>query len=140
GVDIRIARIFNTYGPRMTEGDGRVVTTFVHRALRNEPIPIYGDGAQTRSFCFVDDLTDGLIALMEHDRFPTPVNLGNPEEVTMLELARLVIAATKSTSAIVKRALPTDDPKRRRPDIALARDLLGFDPKISLAEGLARTI
>lgn len=140
GVDIRIARIFNTYGPRMTEGDGRVVTTFVHRAVRGESIPIYGDGSQTRSFCFIDDLVEGLALLMEHGRYPRPVNLGNPEEVTVLDLARIVIAAAKSKSEIVHRDLPTDDPRRRRPDISLARSLFGFDPKISLADGIARTI
>ena len=140
GVDVRIARIFNTYGPRMTEGDGRVVTTFVHRALRNETIPIHGDGSQTRSFCYIDDLTTGLSLLMEHDRFPGPVNLGNPEEVTMLELAKLVIAETGSTSTIVHGDRPPDDPARRCPDIALARKLLGFEPKVALRDGLAKTI
>lgn len=140
GVSVRIARIFNTYGPRMTDGDGRVVTTFIHQALRNEDITVFGDGSQTRSFCYVDDLRDGLVRLMEHPESPGPVNLGNPEEVTVLALARVIIDAVGATSAIVMRDLPTDDPKRRRPDIALARRILDFAPRVSLHEGLERTI
>ncbi len=139
GARIRIARIFNTYGPRMQVNDGRVVSNFVVQALKNQPITIYGDGSQTRSFCYVDDLIDGLIGLMASE-VTTPVNIGNPVEFTMRELADLTIAMTGSHSHIVHRPLPADDPKRRRPDIAKAREFLGWEPKVPLATGLGRTI
>ncbi len=141
GVDTRIARIFNTYGPRMSPDDGRVVSNFVVQALRGDDITIYGDGTQTRSFCFVDDLVDGILRLMRVDPAPSgPVNLGNPAEFTMLELAELVIALTGSCSALVRRPLPTDDPRQRRPDISRAKALLDWGPKVQLREGLLRTI
>jgi dTDP-glucose 4,6-dehydratase len=139
GLDTRIARIFNTYGPRMRADDGRVVTNFIHQALAGEPVTIYGDGTQTRSFCHVDDEVDGLLALLGGDE-PGPVNLGNPHEVTVREFAELVIELTGSTSSIELHELPEDDPKVRRPDIALARDRLGWEPRIELAEGLRGTI
>jgi nucleoside-diphosphate-sugar epimerase len=139
GLDVGIVRIFNTYGPRMRADDGRVVTNFVHQALRGEPITVYGDGSQTRSFCFVDDEVAGLIALLDSD-VTGPVNIGDPTEFTMLEFARLVIEMTGSTSEVVFRPLPTDDPKLRRPDISLARSALGWRPTTPLAEGLRRTI
>jgi UDP-glucuronate decarboxylase len=141
GVDIRIARIFNTYGPRMSPEDGRVVSNFIVQALRGEDITIYGDGSQTRSFCYVDDLVRGIIALMRAEKAPpAPVNLGNPGEFTVLELARLVIALTNSTSDIVRRPLPKDDPRQRRPDISRAGELLGWQPDIDLRRGLGETI
>jgi nucleoside-diphosphate-sugar epimerase len=139
GLDVGIVRIFNTYGPRMRADDGRVVTNFVHQALRGEPITVYGDGSQTRSFCFVDDEVAGLIALLDSD-VTGPVNIGDPTEFTMLGFARLVIEMTGSTSEVVFRPLPTDDPKLRRPDISLARSALGWRPTTPLAEGLRRTI
>jgi nucleoside-diphosphate-sugar epimerase len=139
GLDVGIVRIFNTYGPRMRADDGRVVTNFVHQALRGEPITVYGDGSQTRSFCFVDDEVAGLIALLDSD-VTGPVNIGDPTEFTMLEFARLVIEMTGSTSEVVFRPLPTDDPKLRRPDISLARSALGWRPTTPLADGLRRTI
>ncbi len=139
GTDVGIARIFNTYGPRLSAGDGRVVSNFVVQALRGEPLTMYGDGTQTRSLCYVDDLVRGLVALL--DKGATgPVNLGNPFEVTMLELAQLILAATGSSSGIVHRELPTDDPTRRRPDISLAASALGWSPVVSFDEGIARTI
>jgi UDP-glucuronate decarboxylase len=138
---IKVARIFNTYGPRMHPDDGRVVSNFILQALRNEPISIYGDGSQTRSFCYVDDLIEGFIRLMEtDDDFTGPVNLGNPGEFAIKELAEKVIALTGSRSNIVYRALPIDDPKKRRPDIGLARKWLDWNPKVELDEGLKRTI
>ena len=138
---IKVARIFNTYGPRMQPDDGRVVSNFILQALRDEPITIYGDGRQTRSFCFVDDLIDGLIALMDTpDDFAGPVNLGNPVEFTMLELARNVIDLTGSASTLDYRPLPQDDPRQRQPDITLAREKLGWEPSVPLKDGLARTI
>ncbi|MDB5839493.1 MAG: family oxidoreductase [Herminiimonas sp.] len=138
---IKIARIFNTYGPRMHPDDGRVVSNFIVRALADEPIAIYGDGLQTRSFCFVDDMIDGFQRLMHSsDDVTGPINLGNPMESTMLELAQAVIAMTGSGSSIVFTQRPSDDPQRRRPDITLARSLLGWQPRIELKEGLARTI
>jgi UDP-glucuronate decarboxylase len=138
---IKIARIFNTYGPRMHPNDGRVVSTFVVQALRGEPIPVFGDGNQTRSFCYVDDLVDGLIRLMDTpDDVTGPINLGNPTEFTMLELARQVIELTGSHSEIVFRPLPQDDPRQRRPDITLARNTLEWAPTVALREGLQRTI
>jgi UDP-glucuronate decarboxylase len=140
-VNIRVARIFNTYGPRMHPDDGRVVSNFIVRALRNEPIPIYGEGTQTRSFCFVEDMIDGLVRMMEGpDEFVGPVNLGNPVEHTMLELAELIIRLTKSTSELEFLPPPLDDPRRRRPDIALARRKLGWEPFTGIEEGLTRTI
>ncbi|MCA1663336.1 MAG: SDR family oxidoreductase [Myxococcales bacterium] len=139
GVGVRIARIFNTYGPRMLEDDGRVVSNFIVQCLRNQPITIFGDGTQTRSFCYVDDLVDGLLRLMA-SREEHPINLGNPGEFTMLELAEMVRQLTGSTSAIARRPLPPDDPVRRRPDIARAVAELGWKPTIVLEQGLRRTI
>lgn len=138
---IKVARLFNTYGPRMRPDDGRVVSNFIMLALRGEPITIYGDGRQTRSFCFVDDMVNGLLTLMDSDpSFTGPVNLGNTGEFTMLELAELVVELTGSSSPIVHEPLPQDDPTRRRPDISLAKDALGWEPVTALAEGLTRTI
>jgi UDP-glucuronate decarboxylase len=141
GVRVKIARIFNTYGPRMRSDDGRVVSNFIVQALNEEPLTIFGDGAQTRSFCYVSDLVDGLVRLMETpDDFSGPVNLGNPGEFTMLELAQQVIHMTGSRSTIVHLPLPADDPLRRKPDIALATKVLAWHPRIPLQEGLKRTI
>jgi UDP-glucuronate decarboxylase len=138
---IKVARIFNTYGPRMHPNDGRVVSNFVVQALRGEPITIYGSGQQTRSFCYVSDLVDGLVRLMEtDDGFTGPVNLGNPDEFTMLQLAELVCELTGSTSKMTFEPLPTDDPKQRKPDIALARKALNWSPTIKLRDGLEATI
>ncbi len=137
--DVAIARIFNTYGPRLRPGDGRVVCNFVVQALRGEPITLYGDGLQTRSFCYVDDTVRGLCLLMESGR-RGPVNLGNPCECSMLELARRVLAATRSASGLVHLPLPRDDPRRRRPDVRLAAQWLGWRPEVELDEGLARTV
>jgi len=138
---IKIARIFNTYGPRMHPNDGRVVSNFIVRALRNQEITVYFDGTQTRSFCYVDDLVEGLICLMNtSDDFTGPVNLGNPVEFTIRELAELTIALTGSSSSIVHRPLPADDPKRRCPDITKAREVLGWSPRIRLKDGLKKTI
>jgi UDP-glucuronate decarboxylase len=139
GVDIRVARIFNTYGPRMAVNDGRVVSNFIVQSLRGEDITIYGDGKQTRSFCYVDDLTDGLYRLMFNTEIG-PVNLGNPSEFTILELAEQVIELTGSKSKLVRHPLPQDDPKQRRPDIAKAKERLGYEPLIPLREGLGPTI
>lgn len=140
-VDIRIIRIFNTYGPRMAENDGRVVSNFVLQALRNQDITVYGDGSQTRSFCFVSDLVEGMIRMMENDRgFIGPVNLGNPGEFTMIELAEKVIGLTGSSSKIVFAELPQDDPKQRQPDIRVAREMLGWEPAVQLDEGLRMAI
>ncbi|MCL6567319.1 MAG: SDR family oxidoreductase [Meiothermus silvanus] len=139
GVPVRIIRIFNTYGPRMDPEDGRVVTNFIAQALRGEPLTIYGDGSQTRSFQYVDDLVEGIVRLMAVD-YPEPVNLGNPEEYTMLELARLVQELVGTSLPIAHEPLPQDDPKQRRPDIRLARELLGWEPKVPVREGLLRTI
>jgi dTDP-glucose 4,6-dehydratase len=139
GVDVRIARIFNTYGPRMQVDDGRVVTNFVNQALRGDPITIYGDGTQTRSFCYVDDQVRGLLAVLEGP-VAAPVNVGDPTEITMLELAELVLLLTGSSSAVVRRPSLDGDPNRRRPDISLARDVLGWEPSIALRDGLARTV
>ncbi len=138
-LDVRIVRIFNTYGPRMQADDGRVVTNFVNQALRGEPLTIYGDGSQTRSFCYVDDEVAGLLALLDGP-VVGPVNIGNPGEFTMIELADLVIELTGSSSSIEHRALPSDDPKLRQPDITIARSKLGWEPTVSLEDGLARTI
>lgn len=141
GLQIKVARIFNTYGPKMYQNDGRVVSNFVVQALKNDPITIYGDGKQTRSFCFVTDLIDAFIRFMETpDGFTGPVNLGNPNECDMLSLAEKVIALTGSNSRIVFKTLPSDDPTRRRPNIDLAKKELGWTPKISLEEGLNQTI
>jgi UDP-glucuronate decarboxylase len=140
GVDVRVARIFNTYGPRMAEHDGRVVSNFVVQALRGEALTLYGDGAQTRSFCYVDDLVDGLIRLMNADGVHEPVNLGNPAEFSIRELATLVAARCGRECAIRHRPLPEDDPTHRQPDITRARGLLGWEPTIPLEEGLCRTI
>ena len=141
GLEIKVARIFNTYGPRMHRDDGRVISNFIVLALRGEPITIYGDGSQTRSFCYVDDMIDAVIRLMGSPQdFTGPVNLGNPEEFTIREIAEKVIAATGSNSSIVHRPLPTDDPRRRKPDIEVARERLGWEPTVGLEEGLDRTI
>jgi UDP-glucuronate decarboxylase len=140
GVDIRIARIFNTYGPRMALDDGRVVPQFVTQALRGEPLTIYGDGEQTRSFCYVDDLVAGLIALFELDTDHAPVNLGNPQPMTMNELATEILDLTESSSQITYLPLPLDDPIQREPDIRRAQDLLGWSPKVGRREGLTATI
>jgi UDP-glucuronate decarboxylase len=138
GLDVRIARIFNTYGPRMDPEDGRVVSNFIVQALQAKPLTVYGDGAQTRSFCYVDDLLDGFVGLMASAHVG-PVNLGNPVEHTMIELAQEVLRITGSSSPIEHRPLPEDDPRRRCPDIGLARTLFGFEPRVRLDEGLART-
>jgi len=139
GVDTAIVRIFNTYGPRMRPHDGRAIPTFLRQALQDRPITVFGDGSQTRSFCYVEDEIRGLIALAESG-YHTPVNIGNPDEFTLLELAKTVIEVTESRSEIVYEALPTDDPQVRQPDITLARKILGWEPSISLREGLTRTI
>jgi UDP-glucuronate decarboxylase len=139
-VDIRIVRIFNTYGPRMAVNDGRVVSNFILQALRHEPITIFGRGEQTRSFCYVSDLIEGTVRMMEQEAISGPLNLGNPEEITVLELAELVLRLTASRSRIVFQELPVDDPVRRRPDITLAREKLGWEIKVPLAEGLRATI
>lgn len=140
-VSIKIARIFNTYGPRMHQNDGRVVSNFIVQALQGNPITIYGEGAQTRSFCYVDDLVDALIRLMQSpSTYTGPMNLGNPEECTILELAQVIIRLTGSKSKIVKMGLPQDDPERRKPDISFANSALEWFPKVQLEEGLTRTI
>ncbi|MBT4012909.1 MAG: SDR family oxidoreductase [Planctomycetaceae bacterium] len=140
-IDIRIVRIFNTYGPRMHPFDGRVVSNFIRQALQHEPITIFGDGSQTRSFCYRDDLVRGLIAMMDNaEGFCGPVNIGNPGEFTILELAEKIIAITDSRSEIVHEELPTDDPVRRQPDISLAQEKLDWEPTIDLATGLAETV
>lgn len=140
-VQIKVARIFNTYGPRMHPNDGRVVSNFIMQALKGEPITIFGDGSQTRSFCYVDDLIDGLFRMMKTpDDFTGPVNLGNPAEFTILELARKIVEIIGSKSEIVFRPLPADDPKQRRPDIRLAKKKLGWSPKVALEKGLGKTI
>lgn len=140
GVDIRIIRIFNTYGPRMLENDGRVVSNFIVQALHNKDITIYGDGTQTRSFCYVDDLVTGMIKMMQQDGECGPINLGNPCEMTILELARMIIKKTNSTSKVVFNELPKDDPSKRKPDITLAEKVLKWEPYIKISEGLDRTI
>lgn len=139
-VDIRVVRIFNTYGPKMHPKDGRVVSNFIIQALQNKEITIYGKGQQTRSFCYVDDLLDGLIAMMNQNTFVGPVNLGNPNEFTIKELAEKVIALTKSKSKITYQPLPQDDPQQRKPDISLAKEKLHWAPKIKLDDGLKKTI
>lgn len=141
GMDIKVARIFNTYGPRMHPNDGRVVSNFIVQALRNEPITIFGDGSQTRSFCYVDDLIDGIVRLMSMPPdFTGPVNLGNPEEFTMIELALMICDLVGTRSKLVHRPLPADDPRQRQPDIALARATLGWEPRVKLEQGLKSTI
>jgi len=140
GVDIRVVRIFNTYGPRMLMNDGRVVSNFVVQALRGEDITVYGEGSQTRSFCFVDDLIDAFVLMMEQEQDVGPVNLGNPGEFTIRQLAELVIELTGSKSKLVQRPLPKDDPTRRQPDITRAKNLLDWEPEVQLREGLCRTI
>jgi UDP-glucuronate decarboxylase len=141
GVDIKIVRIFNTYGPRMHPNDGRVVSNFIVQAIRGDDITIFGDGQQTRSFCYVDDLVEAMIRMMgTASDFPGPVNIGNPGEFTMLGLAEMVIKLTASRSKLVYRSLPSDDPKQRQPDIGLARQALGWEPKVSLEDGLKETI
>ena len=140
GVDIRVARIFNTYGPRMHPNDGRVVSNFIVQALKGEPVTLYGDGSQTRSFCYADDLIEGFVRLMAAPDVTGPVNLGNPAEFTVRQLAEMVIELTGSKSPIEYRALPQDDPLQRQPDIAQARQRLGWEPVVPLREGLARTI
>ena len=141
GVRIKVARIFNTYGPRMRPDDGRVVSNFIVQALRGDPITIYGEGRQTRSFCYVDDLVDGLIRLMETDDAVTgPVNLGNPHEISIADLAERVLRLTGSAAPLVNRSLPQDDPMQRRPDVARAEALLGWRPTVPFEEGLRRTI
>ena len=138
---IKVARIFNTYGPRMHPNDGRVVSNFIIQALTGEPITVYGEGSQTRSFCYVDDLVEGLVRLMNApDDFTGPVNLGNPQEFTILELARKVIELTNSKSEIAFKPLPSDDPAQRQPDIGLARRILQWQPAVPLGDGLRRTI
>jgi dTDP-glucose 4,6-dehydratase len=139
-LDVKIARIFNTYGPHLRPGDGRAVSNFIAQALAGEPLTVYGDGSQTRSFCYVDDEVRGLLALLDSDWTGGPVNIGNPDELTILELAELVLRLTGSSSPIVHTSLPENDPSRRRPDISLAGRVLGWRPEISLAEGVARTV
>lgn len=140
GVDIRIIRIFNTYGPRMAENDGRVVSNFIVQALRGEDLTVYGEGNQTRSFCYVDDLVEGMIRMMECEGFVGPVNLGNPSETTILEFARTILELTGSKSTVIFKPLPADDPKQRRPDISLARKKLGWSPSVDVTTGLQRSI
>jgi dTDP-glucose 4,6-dehydratase len=138
GVDVRIVRIFNTFGPRMRPDDGRAVSNFVVQALAGKPITVYGDGNQTRSFCYVDDEVRGILALLESD-YVGPMNIGNPHEYTIRHLAETVIEVTGSSSELIFEPLPVDDPAQRRPDISLAREVLGWDPEVELADGLART-
>ncbi len=139
GVDTHIVRIFNTYGPRMRAHDGRAIPTFLRQALQDKPLTVFGDGSQTRSFCFVDDLVRGLVSLMESDAH-LPVNIGNPDEYTLLQLAESVVKVTESRSEIVHEALPIDDPQVRQPDISRAREILGWEPTVGLEDGLRRTI
>lgn len=139
-VDIRVIRIFNTYGPRMAENDGRVVSNFIIQALKNEDITIFGDGLQTRSFCYVDDLVRGMTALMNTENFTGPVNVGNDGEYTILELAKMIIELSNSNSKIIFKPLPSDDPCKRRPDLALAKEKLGYEPSVHIKDGLVKTI
>jgi nucleoside-diphosphate-sugar epimerase len=138
-LDTRIVRIFNTYGPRMRPNDGRVVSNFIVQALRGEPLTVYGDGSQTRSFCYVDDLIEGIVRLFERGT-AEPTNVGNPHEFTVRELADCVLTLTGSKSSVVKRPLPIDDPRVRQPDISHARQMLGWEPQVRLEDGLRRTI
>jgi UDP-glucuronate decarboxylase len=140
GVDIKIVRIFNTYGPRMLPDDGRVVSNFIVQALKGEDITIYGKGTQTRSFCYVDDLIEGVARMMDAENFTGPVNLGNPEEYTILELAQKIIVMTGSRSKLTYKPLPSDDPTQRQPDITLARQMLRWEPSVSVTKGLQKTI
>jgi dTDP-glucose 4,6-dehydratase len=139
GLDVGIVRIFNTYGPRLRPADGRVISNFLVQAMDRRPLTVYGEGRQTRSYCFVDDEVSGIVALLDASGFVGPVNVGNPDEFTVLELAQLVLEVTESDSELVFEPLPTDDPTRRRPDITLARERLGWEPKVSLRDGLVRT-
>jgi dTDP-glucose 4,6-dehydratase len=138
-LDTKIARIFNTYGPRMRMNDGRVIPNFIYQALKGQPLTVYGDGTQTRSFCYISDMVEGIYKLM-NSKLNSPVNLGNPEEYTIIELAELVLKITKSKSKIVYKKLPEDDPKRRKPDITLAKEKLNWYPKVKLEDGLKETI
>jgi UDP-glucuronate decarboxylase len=140
GVDIRIIRIFNTYGPKMAENDGRVVSNFIVQALKGEDITVYGTGSQTRSFCYVSDLVEGMVRMMECDGFIGPVNIGNPTETSILEFAEKIISLTGSRSRIVFKSLPADDPKQRQPDIRLAKEKLGWHPVVAVDDGLRATI
>ena len=140
GLEIRVMRIFNTYGPRMSATDGRVVSNFILQALRGDEISIYGKGEQTRSFCYVDDLLNGMISLMNHETFTGPVNIGNPHEFTILELAENIIRLTNSKSKLTFHPLPQDDPQRRKPNIEMAKATLNWEPKIPLSQGLQATI
>lgn len=139
-VDVRVARIFNTYGPGMHPYDGRVVSNFIMQALKGDDITIYGDGSQTRSFCFVEDQVDGLLALMDQTMTVGPVNIGNPHEFTIKQLAELTVELTNSSSQIIYLELPNDDPKQRKPDISKAKEVMGWEPKVQLREGLQKTI
>jgi len=139
-VDVRIIRIFNTYGPRMAENDGRVVSNFILQALKGEDITVYGKGEQTRSFCYVSDLVEGMLRMMDCPDFTGPVNLGNPCETSILEFAEKIIALTGSRSRVVFRPLPADDPKQRQPDISLAKKMLDWEPRVDVDEGLKQTI
>jgi len=139
-VDIKIVRMFNTYGPRMAVDDGRVISNFIVQALRGKPLTIYGDGSQTRSFCYVSDLIQAVVKMMETEEFIGPLNLGNPKEYSILEVAEKIIKLVKSRSKIIHKTLPSDDPSQRRPDISLAADKLGWEPKIDFEEGLLETI
>jgi UDP-glucuronate decarboxylase len=139
-VDVRIIRIFNTYGPKMAENDGRVVSNFILQALRGEDITVYGKGDQTRSFCFVSDLVEGMVRMMDCPGFTGPVNLGNPNETTILGFAQKIIELTGSSSRVIFRPLPADDPKQRQPDITLAKEMLGWEPKVQVEDGLKQTI
>jgi len=140
GVDIRVIRIFNTYGPRMLPDDGRVVSNFIVQALQGKDLTVYGEGSQTRSFCYVDDLVDGFMRFMEQEKIVGPMNLGNPGEFTMLQLAELVLKKVGGKSKITHLTLPSDDPKQRRPDITLAKETLGWEPKVPLEAGIEKTI
>jgi len=141
GLAVKVGRLFNTYGPRMHPGDGRVVSNFIMQALKNQPITVYGDGSQTRSFCYVDDLVEAMLLFIDTpDDITGPFNLGNPGEFTILELAQAVLDLTGSRSSIIRKPLPADDPRQRRPDITLARDVLGWEPKVPLRDGLQKTI
>jgi UDP-glucuronate decarboxylase len=140
GVDARIIRIFNTYGPRMAFDDGRVVSNFIVQALKGRPLSLFGSGRQTRSFCYVDDLIEGFMRVATLKELDGPVNIGNPEETTMVELAKLVVELTGTKSGLISEPLPADDPRQRRPDISRARELIGFAPTVSLRAGLTQTI
>ena len=140
GLEIKVARIFNTYGPRMHPNDGRVVSNFIVQALQGKDLTVYGEGSQTRSFCYVDDLVDGFMRFMEQDKIVGPMNLGNPGEFTMLQLAELVLKKVGGKSKITHLPLPSDDPKQRKPDISLAKDTLGWEPKVPLEQGIEKTI